>query len=207
MYQKSGDDLMDACKSVYSAMRLDFGERFMKQFRERNDAKAWINRLYARLDCVASATLVDAYTRAVENHRPHMPSLDDVVVAAKALSGERKRQADQLEYVNAPRLPAGSGLAGYIKYLEAEAEGDVAKGCIAMMREILAKPDPATHEEQQARLTKAVEAHDKLLAMVPIRPRVYGERRECGKTGCNRPGTISHDARGEGPWFCAEHCR
>lgn len=155
---------MDACKSAYSAMRLDFGERFMKQFSEKQDAKAWVNRLYARLYGTDSALLVDGYGRAVDQHRPHMPSLDDIVSAVRALAGERKRQADQLNYVNAPRLPAGSGIAGYVEYLAAEAEGDVARGCVAMMR-------------------------------------------ECGKTGCTSPGTMSHDTRGEGPWFCREHFR
>lgn len=188
-------------------MRLDFGDRFMKQFREKTDAKAWVNRLYARLYGTDSALLVDGYGRAVEQHRPHMPSLDDIVSAVRALAGERKRQADQLDYVNAPRLPAGSGIAGYVEYLAAEAEGDVARGCIAMMREILSRPDAATPEERRERLDKALAAHDKLLAMVPLRPRVYGERRECGKTGCSNPGTMSHDTRGEGPWFCREHFR
>lgn len=205
--QVSGDALMDACKSIYSAMRLDFGERFMRQFSAKDDAKAWINRLFTRLHGVDSAVVVDGYGRAVDNHRPHLPSLDDIVSSVRELAGERTRHNERLEYANTPKLPAGSGLAGYVEYLAAEADGDVAAGCLALMREILSRPAAATRDEQAQRLAKATAAHDKLLALVPIRPFAYGQRHECGRTGCSRPGTISHSTKGEGPWFCAEHCR
>jgi hypothetical protein len=198
---------MDTCKSIYAAMRLDFGDRFMKQFEDKNDARSWINRLYSRLGNAKPAVVVDAYDRAVKEKRPYVPTLDDIVGSATALQAERSRVAERLEYVNAPRLPAGSGIAGYVEYLDAHAEGDLARGCIAMMREIVGRTDAKTRAEQEERLTKAIKAHDKLLAMAPIRLRAYAERRECGLTGCDRPGTMAHSTNGEGPWFCVEHFR
>jgi hypothetical protein len=167
----------------------------------------WKRRAYQQLREFKPEIIVDGYERAAKARRPYMPSLSDIVASVGELNAERSRVAERLEYVNAPRLPAGSGLAGYVEYLDAHAEGNVARGCIAMMREIVSRPDAKNEAERHERMDKAIAAHDKLLSLKPIRPRAYGERRECGLTGCDSPGTMSHATNGEGPWFCVDHFR
>lgn len=205
---RTGDDaLKTVVESLVAVGKADFGQRWNSQFSGDEDLRQWKRRAYSQLRGMESTAIVDGYERAKVERSPHVPCLAEIVTAAKAESLKAKRVSDQIEYVNAPKIPAGSGLSGYVEYLDAHAEGDIARGCIAMMREIVARLPAATREEQNARLDKALSAHDKLLAMAPIRPRAYGERRECGKTGCSEPGTLSHATNGEGPWFCNEHWR
>lgn len=194
-------------ESLVAVGKADYGARWNAQFSDDDDLRQWKRRAYSQLRGLDSTAIVDGYERAKVERSPHVPCLAEIVTAAKAEALKAKRVNDQLEHVNAPRLPAGSGLAGYIEYLDAHAEGDIARGCIAMAYEIVGGLPATTREEQRARLDKALSAHDKLLSMAPIRPRAYGERRECGKTGCSEPGTLSHATNGEGPWFCAEHAR
>jgi hypothetical protein len=194
--------------SLVAVCKADYGDQWAKQFHGDNDAlRMWKRRAYQQLREFTPETIVDGYDRAAKAKRPYMPALADIVAAVRELSAERARITERIEYVNAPRLPAGSGIAGYVEYLDAHAEGDIARGCIAMMRVIVGRPSATTPEEQGARLEKALDAHDTLLSMAPIRPRAYGERRACGKNGCTEPGTLGHATNGEGPWFCVEHWR
>jgi hypothetical protein len=203
----SEDPIAQAILSLVAVCKADYGDQWAKQFGGDEDLRMWKRRAYQKLQTFKPQIIVDGYDRAAKARRPYMPSLSDIVAAVGELNAERARIAERIEHVNAPRLPAGSGLAGYVEYLDAQAEGNVARGCIAMMREILARPDAKTEAERHERLDKAIAAHEKLLGLAPVRPRAYGERRECGKTGCTANGTMSHATNGEGPWFCVEHFR
>lgn len=205
--QISDDPLAMAILSLVAVCKADFGEQWAKQFSNEEELRMWKRRAYRQMKGFEPATVVDGYERAVKVKAPYMPSLNDIVMAVRGLGAERERERAALAYVNAPKLTPGSGIAGYVEFLDAQADGDLARGCIAMMREIFAKQPAKTEEEREQRMAKALSAHDTLIKMKPLIPRAYGERRECGKTGCDSPGTISHNTTGEGPWFCAAHAR
>lgn len=192
---------MAACRSVYAAMRLDYGERFMRQFASKAEASAWINRLYTRVCGVAAAAVIDGYGRAVDERRPHLPSLDDVVTAIRTLHGERTRAAEQIAIAAAPKV---SGLGGYVEHLAANA-GDqpLAMEYIELMREIVARPAATTAEERAARIDKAVAAHAKVMSTAPpVRHR--GEAHECAV--CGKHANLTHSLGSkDATWFCAEH--
>lgn len=182
-------------------MRLDYGERFMRQFASKSDAVSWINRLYTRLHGVATDAVIDGYGRAVNDRRPHLPSLDDVVTAIRTLHGERIRTAEQIAIAAAPKV---SGLGGYVEHLAANAaDKPLAMEYIELMLEIVARPAAKTAEERAARLDKAVAAHAKMMATAPpVRHR--GEAKTCAV--CSGRGSHTHSLGSkDATWFCAEH--
>lgn len=216
----SSDPLAMAILSVVNAMRQDFGKRFMSQFEPMFEAtetpeenlRFWKRRAYHLLRDIPPGEVIDGYARAVKEREPHMPNLNELVLAIKALHGERTRAAEQIETASMPRIPAGTGLAGVIEHLSSKNRGnDLAQQHIALMREA-AKPYPVNKKDKGShpfvayRWRLALAHHDDLLAKMP-QHKERAEFYECQAAGCRKRGTNSHNPNGEGPRFCREHFR
>lgn len=210
--RSESDPIREAVRSVFQAAKADWGLKFTRQFSGDGKANsltenAWCWRLYERTKDTRPACVIDGYERAVREHAPHMPSLVDIATAIRAVFADVLRNEYDIKQAATPRIPAGSGIAGVVEHLAAQNEGNtVAEGCIAMMREILARPAAKTDDERNARLDRALSAHAKLLAMAP-RVEHRGEAKQCPV--CGKPGRIAKTTHADSttPYFCVEHFR
>lgn len=204
--------IRDAVRAVFQAAKADWGAKFSRQFTKTGDPSnltenAWCWRLYERTKDTRPECVIDGYERAVREQAPHMPSLVDIATAIRAVFADSLRNEYDIKQASTPRIPVGSGIAGVVEHLAAQNEGNtVAEGCIAMMREILARPAAKTNEERNARVDRALSAHAKLLAMAP-RVEHRGEAKQCPV--CGNPGRIAKTTHADSttPYFCVEHFR
>jgi hypothetical protein len=201
-----------AVRSVFQAAKADWGARFAKQFVKTGDPSdlsenAWCWRLHERTKSFRPESLIDGYDRAVRASSPHMPTLSEIVESSRQIDGEKTRTAEHIAEVSAPRV---NGLAGYVEHLaEANPDNTLALGCIETMREILSRSSPATDEERNARLDKAMQVHAQIMATAP-RIHHRGQMKQCPVPGCGKRGAIARTTHAEGEsteFFCAEHFR
>lgn len=207
------DPVRAAVRSVFQAIKADFGGKFQRQFDRREGSASeltengWCWRLYERTKAFRPESVIDGYERAVKHHAPHMPILSEIADAARAIDNERTRTAEHIAEVAAPRV---NGLAGYVEHLAAaNPDNTLALGCIETMREIVARDDAANTDERNARLDKAMKAHEQIMAMAP-RVHHRGLPKVCPVPGCGQRGAIARTTHSDGEtteYFCAEHFR
>jgi hypothetical protein len=207
--------MRSAVRSVFQAAKADWGVKFTKQFTKTGDPadlteNAWCWRLHDRTKDTRPDCVIDGYERAVREKAPYMPELVDIATATRAVFADSIRNEYAIKQASEPRIPPGSGIAGYVAHLEAQNEGnDIAAGCIEIMREILTRPAPKDADERNTRLDKAISAHEKLMATAP-RIRHRGMPKTCPVHDCGKPGQIAmttHSESTDQVYFCAEHFR
>lgn len=205
------DEVKQAVRNVFAAMRLDFGAQFARQFDRIADPmaiseNAWMRRLFQRIGDVEPGDVVDGYDRCVSERKPYMPTLLEIAECVARVRNERLRAAEQVAKATAPRF--GGGIAGYVEHVLAPAaQDDWAKQHIGLMREVLQRPPARTREERAARLEQSLVDHAALMANAP--PLCHrGQYHGCAVPGCPRPGTHTHSHGGlNAVWFCIDHWR
>ena len=204
------DDLKQAVRGVFAAMKADFGAQFSRQFDRAADPmaisdNAWMRRLFQRIGDVDPRDVVDGYDRCITERKPYMPNLIDIADAVARIRRDRLRAAEQVAEAAAPRFTGG--ISGYVEHVLAPAAvGGWAQQHIGLMREILSRPE-GSRQERNERLDQALADHAELMAKAPpVRHR--GEYCGCAVPGCPRPGSHTHSLGGaNATWFCANHWR
>lgn len=181
---------------------------FTKQFDGQGISQnAWQHRLHGKVAHCEPSAIIDGYENSAKAKPSIPPTLAEIADAITRLNGERTRTAEYIAEVAAPRV---NGLAGYVEHLaESNSDNTLALGCIETMREILSRPSPATTEERNAQLDKAISVHEKVMATAP-RINHRGQIKQCPVPGCGKRGAIARTTHSEGEsteYFCAEHFR
>jgi hypothetical protein len=191
---------------VFSAMRADWGARFLAAVPTEKDGNAWRWRLYQRLQGESPDAVIDGYERAVAEREPYMPELIDIVGAVGRIRRDRMRVEQQIADAAAPRFTGG--IAGYVETVLAPvATTDAATQALERMRNALRRRMARPPDERANRLDAALAEHRRLMDAAP-RVRHRGEYRGCGVPGCPRPGTHTHAVGASSAiWFCVDHWR
>lgn len=193
---------------MFRCMVADYGPMFTKQFDGQGISQnAWQHRLYGKVSSCKPDAIIDGYEISAKAKPSIPPTLAEISDAITRINSERTRTAEHIAEVSAPRV---NGLAGYVEHLaEANPDNTLALGCIETMREILSRPSPATAEERNARIDKAMQVHARVMATAP-RINHRGQVKKCPVPGCGKRGAIARTTHSDGEsteYFCAEHFR
>lgn len=180
------DPLAMVIVEVTKAMKSDYGRQYQSQFKTDDDMTQYKRRLYTKLRDYDINDIADGYELYVDSGKTFCPTIPDLLEFVEQASKRRKQlEANAAEVSRIAALPAPK-----IQCNPSE-----------LLRQARAKPT--------GNLEEVLRNHNAVLQINArhIQHREFGAEHSCAIGFCKRLGSLSHNTKGGGPFYCIEHYR
>lgn len=187
----NSDPLAKIIAEICLVMKTDFGRQYASQFKTDDDLRLYKRRLYTKLHGFDVGDIADAYELFVDSGKTFCPTIPELLEHVEIAQKQRKqREQATAEVSRVAALPPPTIQCDPLAML-AEAKQAVKQ-----------RKDGLSREEQ-------IKKHDAVLVIYgkSIKKREFGPEKCCEVGYCKKPGTLSHNTKGGGPFYCTEHYR
>jgi hypothetical protein len=189
------DPLAKTIVSMINAMEADYGQTFIKQFRDAEVLKNYKRRLYQKLKGLPIEAVVNGYELCAERNTKFCPTVPGIVESVlEAVKRNKKLEVNKLEAESVAALPPPTIICNPLELL-AKAKTASKTG---------SKENKA---EWMARKAEALKNHETVLNLHGHKiKRLYAQpEHSCVVNGCHHAGTLSGGIKGGGNWYCIKH--
>lgn len=189
------DPLAKIIVNMINAMEADYGQTFIKQFRDAEVLKNYKRRLYQKLKGLPIEAIIDGYELCAERNTKFCPSVPGVVESVlETIKRNKKLEANKVEAESVAALPPPTIICNPLELL-AEAKAATLTG---------GKEDKSAW---LARKAEALRNHEAVLTLYGqnIKRRHAQPEHSCVVNGCHDAGTLSSGTKGSDNWYCKKH--
>lgn len=187
----NNDPLARIIAEICLVMKTDFGRQYASQFKADDDLRLYKRRLYSKLRDFDVGDIADAYELFVESGKTFCPTIPELLEHVKNAQEQRRQREEAAKEVSrVAALPPPTIQCDPLAML-AEAKQAVKQ-----------RKDGVNIEERLA-------AHNAVVVLFGrnIKKREFGPEKCCEVGYCKKPGALSHNTKGGGPFYCLEHYR
>ncbi|MDO9271370.1 MAG: hypothetical protein Q7T96_19885 [Methylobacter sp.] len=189
------DPLAKTIVSMINAMEADYGQTFIKQFRDAEVLKNYKRRLYQKLKDLPIDAIVNGYELCAERNTKFCPTVPGIVECVlETVKRNKKLNANKVEAEGITALPAPTIICDPLALL--------AKAKAASRTD--SKEDKTAW---MARKAEALRNNEAVLILhgYNIKRRYAQPEHLCVVNGCRDTGTLSNGTKGSDNWFCINH--
>jgi hypothetical protein len=189
------DPLAKTIVSMINAMEADYGQTFIKQFRDTEILKNYKRRLYQKLGGLPINVIIEGYELCTEQNKKFCPTVPEIVESVlEAVKRNKKLEANKVEAECVAALPPPTIDCNPLELL-AKAKSASKTG---------SKEDKAAWLARKAEALKNNEAvlvlHGQNIKRRHAQPVHF-----CVVNGCQNAGSLSAGTKGGDNWYCAKH--
>jgi len=189
------DPLAKTIVGMINAMEADYGQTFIKQFRDAEVLKNYKRRLYQKLGGLPINAIIDGYELCTEKNKKFCPTVPEIVESVlEAVKRNKKLEANKVEAEKVAALPSPTISCNPLELL-AKAKSTSKTG---------SKEDKAAW---MARKAEALKNNEAVLVLhgQNIKRRYAQTEHSCVVNGCHDAGTLSPGTKGSDNWYCKKH--
>lgn len=190
------DPLAKTIVGMINAMEADYGQTFIKQFRDAEVLKNYKRRLYQKLFKFPVEAIIEGYELCTERNRkfcPTVPEIEEGVKEALKLrlkDDENRAEAERVAALTPPKI--------------------VEVNALEMLAKAKATSKTDSKEDKAAWLARKAEAlrnNETVLVLhgQNIKRRYAQSVHFCIVNGCQNAGSLTTGTKGGDNWYCAKH--
>ncbi|MGZ8173620.1 MULTISPECIES: hypothetical protein [Methylobacter] len=189
------DPLAKTIVSMINAMEADYGQTFIKQFRDAEVLKNYKRRLYQKLKGLPIDAIVDGYELCAERNTKFCPTVPRIAESVlEVVKRNKKLEANKIEAESVAALPPPT----------------ITCDPLALLAEAKAASKTGSKEDKAAWMARKAEAcrnNEAILILHGhnIKRRYAQPEHSCVVNGCHKPGTLSSGTKGSDNWYCSNH--